>query len=119
MILGVGIDVAEIGRFAGSPDPGGLLEQVLTREELGRVTMRGTDARAAALLFAVKEALVKAFGCGMSGGWRWREISVSEDFTVALSGRMKDLADERAVSRILVSHSSSADHAVALVLLEG
>jgi holo-[acyl-carrier protein] synthase len=119
MIRGIGVDVADAGRFRSAVDLPGILGQVLTGREIAGTAASRDPAAAAARLFAVKEAVVKALGCGMSGGWRWHEIEVSGASAVVLSGRLRELASGLGVSRILVSHGSFADHAVALVLLEG
>jgi holo-[acyl-carrier protein] synthase len=119
MIRGVGIDVADVRRIRETPDLEGLLEQVLTPGEIARVAKNGTDPGAVAMLFSAKEALLKALGCGAADGWHWREIDISEDLRVVLSGHLRDLAENRSVSRIQLSISSFKDHALSLVLLDG
>jgi holo-[acyl-carrier protein] synthase len=119
MIRGIGVDVADIRRIRAAGDIPGLLAQVLTPREVERVTRRGVDVKHAALLFAAKEAFVKALGYGASEGWRWREIEVSDDLRIAVSGRMAEITAELSVSAIRLSTSSFNDHAVALVLLDG
>lgn len=119
MIRGIGIDIADIGRFRNAGDMPALLGEFLTPREIGRMTGRGPDPAYVALMFSAKEALLKALGCGLAEGWRWQEIEISEDLRVELSGRLGQIAAERAVARILVSHALFMDHAVALVLLDG
>ncbi len=119
MIRGIGVDIADIGRFRTAADIRGLLDQVLTPREIERVTRNGIDPGKAALLFSAKEALVKALGCGTTDGWRWHDIEISADLRVELTGHLKALAADRSVSAINVSLSSFKDHAVALVLLNG
>lgn len=119
MIRGIGIDIADIGRFRVSGDRRGLADQILTPGEIARMERRGADPSAIALLFAVKEALVKALGCGMTEGWRWRDAEVGADLSVTLTGRLADLAAERSVGDVRVSASVYGDHALAIVLLDG
>lgn len=119
MIRGIGVDIADIGRFRSAGDLRGLLDQILTPREIERVTRNGIDPGTVALLFSAKEAVLKALGCGTTGGGRWRDIEISEDFRLELTGHLGELAADRSVSNIKVSFSSSRDHAVALVLLDG
>ncbi len=118
MIVGAGVDVVPIQRFARRQDPSGFLEQVFTDDELAAVPGGAAGADVCARLFAVKEAVVKALGCGMLQGFPWHDIAVADGYRVQLSGRVRELAAEHFVSAIHVTHSSSATLAVAFVLLE-
>jgi holo-[acyl-carrier protein] synthase len=116
MIRSVGVDIVTIERFAGKDRE--FLGQFLTDDELRRTPEGSQRDTFHATLFATKEAVLKGLGCGLQSGFRWHDISVTEGPGVQLSGWLGRLAEEMSVSAIHVSHSSSATHAVALVVFE-
>ena len=69
MILGVGIDLCEIGRMARAIEKEHFLERVFTPSEAQRIRGASQTRRGqiAAGLFAAKEAVAKALGTGFSG----------------------------------------------------
>lgn len=74
--------------------------------------------------FAVKEAVTKAFGTGISPHISWLDIQVVRDAvtgapSVELSPRGRRFADSRNVAEILVSLSHTRDYTVAHALLVG
>ena len=73
--------------------------------------------------FAAKEAVLKALGTGWAGGIAWTEVEVVHTPagapTVALSGRAQELADERGVSKWLLSLSHDGDYATATAIALG
>ena len=73
--------------------------------------------------FAAKEAVLKALGTGWAEGIAWTEIEVVHSLsgapTIALSGRAQELADERGVSRWLLSLSHDGDYATATAIALG
>ncbi len=74
--------------------------------------------------FAVKEAVSKAFGTGVSEHIGWLDIEVVRDEktgapSVRLSAKGRHLAKKRGVTRVLVSLSHTHGYAVAHALLVG
>jgi holo-[acyl-carrier protein] synthase len=64
-VLGVGIDIVSIDRFARSAETPGFLETLLGAAELSALPPAGPRRmEAAAASFAVKEAVLKAVGTG-------------------------------------------------------
>ncbi len=118
MIAGMGVDIVPIARFGEVEDRPGFLGQVLTEDELRRVPPGTGRDEYCALIFATKEAVLKALGCGLTSGARWHDIAVADGPDIRLSGNLRRLAEKQSVSKIHVSHSSSATHAVAFVLFE-
>ena len=115
MIIGVGVDVCDIARFAESlrrtPELGAKL---FTAAELGR-----TDASLAAR-FAAKEALAKALGAPAGLGWHDAEV-VSEDSgrpLFALRGTVAARAEQLGAAHVHLSLSHDAGIASAVVVLE-
>ncbi len=116
MIVGVGIDVCDVARFAEvvARRPG-LVGRLFTPSEATR-PMASLAAR-----FAAKEALAKALGA--PGGLSWLHAEVRTDdggkpsFTT--SGTVADRAARLGVRRIHVSLSHDAGIASAFVICEG
>jgi len=118
MISGVGTDVVDVDRFPLLKDKREFLREVLTGHEiLSAPSGPGEDSYFASI-FAIKEALLKALGCGLQGGWCWHEIEVKKDWTLRLSGWLERLANEKGISAIHVSQSHSQHTAVAFVVVE-
>jgi len=118
MITGIGVDLVEIGRFRREPDLGGFLRQILTEEEISGHVGIESDPVLCAKIFAAKEAVLKALGCGLSGGWSWRDVTITSEFRVVLSGGAGRLARERSTKRIHVVPSCSGGHAMVLAVAE-
>lgn len=127
-VVGVGIDVAGIDRFAESlARTPGLRERLFTPAELGLPGSgeRGAPARergvaSLAARFAAKEALAKALGA--PGDLAWHDAEVLTDATGApslrLTGTVATHAAHLGVRHWHVSLSHDAGLATALVVLE-
>jgi holo-[acyl-carrier protein] synthase len=78
MIVGSGIDLAEIGRIQKSVDRygGRFLDRVYTAAEQAYCLKKRNSAESFAARFAAKEAGAKALGTGISHGVSWLEIEV-------------------------------------------
>jgi holo-[acyl-carrier protein] synthase len=113
----VGVDLVDVGRLARlAEDPEGL-STLLTQRELAYCMSRRLPAQHIAARFAAKEAVLKAFGTGLSGGIRWLDVEVLRDRGgkphVALHGRAQDLATERGLRAIEISLAHTRELAVA------
>jgi len=114
-VVGVGIDVCDLGRFAASLDrTPGLRERLFTPAEATR------PPASLAARFAAKEALAKALGA--PGGLAWHDAEVvSEDSgrpRLELRGTVSARAAELGVAHVHVSLSHDAGIASAVVVLE-
>ena len=118
MITGVGTDIVEIDRFRNLNRRTDFLRQVFTIGEIQGAAELPAQDTFFATLFAIKEALLKALGCGLQKGSLWTEIHITQDWKPELSGLLARLAEEQSVSNIHVAHSHSDKSAVAFVLLE-
>ena len=71
--------------------------------------------------FAAKEALLKALGLGL-GGVNWREIEITNNELgqpiINISGKLKNIALAKGVSKYFISISHTQEHAIAQVVLE-
>jgi holo-[acyl-carrier protein] synthase len=121
VIVGVGIDVVPVERFAEAlertPE---LAERLFTDAE--RVTDSGAarSAESLAARFAAKEALAKALGAG--GGMAWTDAEVFTDArgapTVTVRGTVAERAAALGVTRWHVSMSHDGGIAAATVIAE-
>jgi holo-[acyl-carrier protein] synthase len=117
MVFGVGADIVAVERFKKLKDKEEFLAQVFSEEELSRAPKANRDLFYASL-FAVKEAVLKALGCGLSRGSFWRDIRVSKDLQVSLSGPLLELLPAGCGHAIHASVSGTGDFAVASVIIE-
>jgi holo-[acyl-carrier protein] synthase len=124
MIVGSGIDLAEIARIQHSIDRYGdrFLNRVFTAAEQAYCLRKRNSAESFAARFAAKEAAAKALGTGISQGVSWLEIEVVRERggrpTLKLYGRAAQFADRLGVAHIALSITHTADLAMASVVLE-
>src|SRR6266567_204925 len=79
MIVGTGIDIAEVPRIAASIERFGdrFLRRVFTHEEIRYCDSKANRVERYAARFAAKEAGMKAIGTGWRHGVRWKDFEVS------------------------------------------
>jgi holo-[acyl-carrier protein] synthase len=115
-VLGIGIDVCDIERFAASLDrTPALRERLFTAAEATR------PVASLAARFAAKEALAKALGAPTGMAWHDAEV-VSEDSgrpRFELRGTVWQRAEALGVASVHLSLSHDAGIASAMVVLEG
>jgi holo-[acyl-carrier protein] synthase len=116
VIIGVGIDVVDIDRFADTLQrTPALRERLFTAQELTRAPA------SLAARFAAKEALAKALGA--PAGLHWLDAEVRSDDvgrpSLSLTGSVAARTAELGVVRTHVSLSHDAGIASAVVILEG
>ncbi|MFE1551319.1 holo-ACP synthase [Streptomyces sp. NPDC058718] len=122
MIIGVGIDVAEIDRFAASIErTPGLLRRLFVDDELLLPSGERRGVASLAARFAAKEALAKALGA--PGGLLWTDAEVYVEETgqprLRVCGTVAARAAELGVQHWHVSLSHDAGVASAVVVAEG
>ncbi|WP_232677680.1 holo-ACP synthase [Nocardioides sp. R-C-SC26] len=114
-VLGVGIDVCDLARFALSLErTPGLRERLFTPAEALR------QPASLAARFAAKEALAKALGAPAGMAWHDAEV-VSEESgrpRFELRGTVLERARELGVAQVHLSLSHDAGIASAMVVLE-
>jgi len=116
MIVGIGIDVCEIERFAATLERRpGLADRLFTPAEAAR------PIASLAARFAAKEALAKALGA--PAGMQWHDAEVITDAagrpSFRLTGTVADRADQLGVVSVHLSLSHDAGIASAMVVCEG
>jgi holo-[acyl-carrier protein] synthase len=122
MIKGIGLDAVEIGRIEKLIDDPRFLAKIYTEAERELIRASGQlAAQRAAGNFAVKEAVAKAFGCGLSGcPPRCVEVLRNEQGApvVMLSGEAKRKMEDWGIAAIWVSITNTRELAVAQAILE-
>ncbi|MER5584950.1 holo-ACP synthase [Streptomyces asoensis] len=121
-IIGVGIDVAEIERFAASLErTPGLARRLFLESELLLPSGERRGAASLAARFAAKEALAKALGAPPGLLWTDAEVYVEESGRPRLRvrGSVAARAAELGVTGWHVSLSHDAGVASAVVVAEG
>ncbi|MFJ6404140.1 holo-ACP synthase [Streptomyces hydrogenans] len=122
MIIGVGIDVAEIDRFAASLErTPALVQRLFVDAELLLPSGERRGPASLAVRFAAKEALAKALGA--PGNLLWTDAEVYVESTgrprLRVSGTVAARAAELGVRHWHVSLSHDAGVASAVVIAEG
>ena len=125
MILGVGIDIAEVDRIRVAIDKHGqrFVERVYTPGEIAYVERKANRFERYAARFAAKEAGMKAIGTGWKRGVRWRDFEVanlpSGKPTLRLHGEAARVAESLGVKTVSLSITHTAALGMAHVILEG
>jgi holo-[acyl-carrier protein] synthase len=125
MIVGMGIDVAEVKRIQAviESQKERFLRRVYTLDEVAYCEQFKNKYERYAGRFAAKEAAMKALGTGWSRGVRWVDVEVlrqrSGRPTLALKGEAKNIADALGVKNIAVSITHTSQQAIAQVIFEG
>jgi len=124
MIIGSGIDLAEIERIRQSVDRYGerFLSRIYTPAEQAYCLRKRNAAESFAARFAAKEAAAKALGTGISHGVGWLEIEVVREPggrpAIQFHGRAAEIAQRLGVAHVALSITHTSSLAMASVLLE-
>ena len=124
MIVGTGIDIAEVPRIAASIQRfgGRFLRRVFTAGEIRYCESKANRAERYAARFAAKEAAMKALGTGWNRGVRWRDIEVTREPggrpTILFHGKAAEFAEKLGAVHVALSLSHTAEQAIAQVILE-
>ena len=124
MIVGTGIDIAEVARIRRSIERFGdrFVERVYTPGEINYCDSKANRAERYAARFAAKEAAMKALGTGWNHGVRWRDIEVCRQPggrpTIAFHGKAAEFAARLGAVHVALSLSHTVEQAIAQVILE-
>jgi holo-[acyl-carrier protein] synthase len=124
MIVGVGVDIAETGRFEKifARYGGRIAQRILTESELVEFDRRNKPATYLATRFAAKEAAAKALGTGFGSGVGYKSIEINNDKNgkplLKFLSSASQLADQKQVTNLFVSLSDEKHYVVAMVILE-
>jgi len=115
MIVGIGVDIADISRLAAA-----LARTPALARRLFAESERDAPVASLAACFAAKEAAAKALGAPR--GLRWTDVTVAHDGSgrpsLAASGTVAEAADRLGVTAWHLSLSHDAGLCVAVVVAE-
>ncbi len=118
-ILGHGIDLVECSRIAGILEKHRkrFLDRVLTQPEQKRAQRFRDSIQFIAGRWAAKEAILKMIGTGWRGRIAWTDIEILPDELgkpcVTLTGETLRIANEKGITRILLSITHTEHQATA------
>jgi holo-[acyl-carrier protein] synthase len=124
LIVGLGIDIAEVGRVKAAIERYGetFLRRVYTAKEREYCERFKNKYERYAGRFAAKEAVMKALGTGWSRGVRWVDVEVVREKagrpTIMLVGEAAKVAERLGVKHISLSITHTADQAFAQAIFE-
>ncbi len=124
MIVGLGLDIAEIDRIEAAIGRHGqaFINRLFTPGEAEYCERYQNRYERYAARFAAKEAAMKALGTGWRHGIRWRDIEVTREAsgkpTLGLSGVAREFAERMGVRHISLSITHSGNLALAQVIFE-
>ena len=124
MIVGTGIDIAEVPRIRKAIDRFGdrFLQRIYTPSEIAYCDSKANRFERYAARYAAKEAAMKALGTGWNHGIRWRDCEVtrmpSGRPTLTFHGKAAEFAARLGVRNAALSLSHTAEQGIAQVILE-
>ncbi len=124
MIVGTGIDIAEVPRIAESIKRFGerFINRVFTEGEIRYCDSKANRFERYAARFAAKEAAMKALGTGWNNGVRWRDVEVVREPgrrpTIKFHAQAAEVAARLNAKNISLSITHTAEQAMASVILE-
>ncbi|HEX4594947.1 MAG TPA: holo-ACP synthase [Bryobacteraceae bacterium] len=124
MIVGIGIDLAEVGRIRKAIERHGrrFIDRIYTKTEIAYVERKANRYERYAARFAAKEAGMKAIGTGWRRGVRWQDFEVtnlpSGRPILQFHGVAAEIAGRLGVRNIALSLTHTAEQGMAIVILE-
>ncbi|MBZ5724589.1 MAG: holo-[acyl-carrier-protein] synthase [Acidobacteriia bacterium] len=124
MIVGTGVDLAEVPRIRASIERFGarFVNRIFTPAEIAYVERKANRYERYAARFAAKEAGMKSIGTGWKRGVTWQDFEVanlpSGKPTLRLRGVAARVAESLGVRHISLSITHTAELGMAHVILE-
>ena len=124
MIVGTGVDLAEVPRIKASIERFGdkFIRRIYTPGEIAYVERKANKFERYAARFAAKEAGMKAIGTGWSRGVTWQDFEVTNlptgKPTLRFHGAAAKFADRLKVRNVSLSLTHTAELGMAHVILE-
>ncbi len=124
MIVGTGVDLAEVSRIQASIERFGpkFVRRIYTPAEIAYVERKANRFERFAARFAAKEAGMKAIGTGWRHGVRWQDFEVanlpSGKPTLRFHGVAAEFARSLGVRNVSLSITHTAELGMAHVILE-
>ena len=124
MIFGTGIDIIEVDRIKNSIQKYSdrFKKKIFTQKEIDYCHSQADPAKHFAARFTVKEAVLKCFGTGLTGGILWKDIEVdklnSGQPILNLHGNGKKLFSQLNLKHIHISITHDKTYAAAHAIAE-
>lgn len=124
MIIGTGIDLAEVPRIRAAIERYGesFLGRIYTEGERAYVERKANKYERYAARFAAKEAGMKALGTGWRKGVRWHDFEVANlptgRPTLRLHGVAREIAERLGVRQVSLSLTHTVENGMAFVIFE-
>lgn len=124
MIVGMGVDIAEVPRVQAAIERYGarFLRRLFTPAEIHYCESKANKYERFAARFAAKEAALKAIGTGWKLGVTWQDVEVvrlpSGKPTIQFRGKAGEFAQRLGMKSASVSLSHTEQIAIAQVILE-
>jgi holo-[acyl-carrier protein] synthase len=124
MILGTGVDLAEVHRIRASVERFGerFVRRIYTAAEIAYVERKANRYERYAARFAAKEAGMKAIGTGWKRGVTWQDFEVanlpSGKPTLRFHGVAAQIAGRLGVRNVSLSLTHTSELGMAHVILE-
>ena len=123
MVIGIGVDVVDVERFAKALErTPALKSRLFGSSDVQHVGSGRAEVLSLAARFAAKEAALKALG-GNIPGFAWHDIQVSrqpgQPPTLLVAGGAKVRASEKGITAWHVSMSHDGPVAIAFVVASG
>ncbi len=124
MIVGTGVDLAEVPRIQASIERFGekFIQRIYTPREIAYVERKANKFERYAARFAAKEAGMKAIGTGWRRGVTWQDFEVanlpSGKPTLLLHGVAAKFAEKLGVKNVSLSLTHTRELGMAHVILE-
>ena len=125
MIVGIGIDLVKNKRIEKAIErwEDRFLMRIFTHQEQDYAKSYASPYLHFSGRFAVKEALLKALGTGLSSGMRWVEMEILNNSRgkpeINVTGRVQALLKEQNVDAVHVSISHEEEYSIGQVILTG
>ena len=124
MIFGTGLDIIEVDRIKNSIEKFSpkFEQRVFTSSEISYCKSQGDPAKHFAARFAVKEAVSKCLGTGITGALGFQDMEIIHEDTgkpvLNMIGKGKDLFQKLKLKSIHISISHDNTHAIAHAIAE-
>lgn len=124
MIVGTGVDLAEVPRIKASIERYGekFIRRIYTPAEIAYVERKANKFERYAARFAAKEAGMKAIGTGWRHGVTWQDFEVTNlptgKPTLRFHGVAAQIADRLKVKNVSLSLTHTAELGMAHLILE-
>ena len=124
MIIGIGVDIAEIARVDSVHEKFGerFAQRILTADELIEYRRRNNSSAFLALRFAAKEAVAKACGTGIGDELGFHSMQIDNDAqgkpVLSFLDAANPLVKRLQIRNSLISLSDEKHYVVAMAVLE-